>query len=99
MAYKTLTVQMPDLNQLNDGVYRGNYELTDTPVKVTLDVVIQDQRISKIEIIKHTSSPIGKKSEKIIESVIEKQSLEVDVISGATASSKTILKAIENALR
>ncbi|MCL2244634.1 MAG: FMN-binding protein [Treponema sp.] len=99
MAYKTLTVQTPDLSQLNNGVYRGSYELTDTPVKVTLDVFVQDQRISKIELINHTSSPIGNKAENIIEKVIEKQSLEIDVIGGATASSKTILKAIENALR
>lgn len=30
--------------------------------------------------------------------VIEKQSLKVDLVSGATASSKVILKAIEKAL-
>jgi uncharacterized protein with FMN-binding domain len=30
--------------------------------------------------------------------IIEAQSLEVDVVSGATGSSKAILKAVENAL-
>jgi len=34
----------------------------------------------------------------IVDSVIENQSLDVDAISGATYSSKVILKAIENAL-
>lgn len=95
-AYKNITAQMPDLTQFADGVYRGIYDLSGTPVKVNLDVYIQDNRIVKIEIIKHNCSPIGKKAENIIEYVIEKQSLEVDVVSGATASSKSILKAIEN---
>jgi len=99
MAYKTLTAQMPDLNQLDDGVYRGIYELEGTPVKVTLDVNVQNNKISNIDLINHVSSPIGKNAEIIITRVIDKQSLEIDTISGATASSKSILKAIENALR
>ena len=98
-AYKTLTAQMPDLKQINDGVYRGFYDLSGTPVKATVDVTIQNNRIIKIEIIDHTCSPVGKKAEGIIEQVVEKQNLEIDAVSGATASSKTLLKAVENALR
>ena len=97
--YKSLTAVMPDLNLVGDGVYRGIYDLTGTPVKATLDVNIQDNRIISIKIIEHNSSPIGKKAEKIIDKVIEFQILDVDVVSGATASSKTILKAVENALQ
>jgi len=98
-AYKTMTAQMPDLTQLSDGVYRGVCDLSGTPVDVTLDVSIKDNKISNIEIVRHMCSPIGKKAEKIIEHVIERQSLEIDAVSGATASSKAILKAVENALR
>lgn len=35
----------------------------------------------------------------IINRVLEKQSLDVDVVTGAIATSKGILKAIENALK
>jgi uncharacterized protein with FMN-binding domain len=98
-AYKSITAQMPDLAQLNDGVYRGNYDLTGTPVKVTLDVTVQDQKITDITIVRHLRSPVGKKAENIIEQIIDKQDLEVDVVSGATASSKAILKAVEDALQ
>jgi len=98
-AYKNLTAKMSDLTQIADGVYRGNYDLSGTPVKVTLDVIIQNSKITKIEIVKHFCSPIGKKAEKIIDRIIEKQSLDVDVVSGATGSSKAILKAVENALQ
>jgi len=98
-AYKSITAQMPDLSQINDGIYRGFYDLSGTPVKVTLDVILQNSRIVNINIIEHIRSPIGKKAENIIEEIIEKQDLDIDAISGATASSKAILKAVENALQ
>ena len=40
----------------------------------------------------------GTPAEVIPEKVVETQTLEVDIVSGATYSSKVILKAIENAL-
>jgi uncharacterized protein with FMN-binding domain len=98
-AYKNLTAKMPDLAPIADGVYRGNYDLSGVPVKVTLDVTIQNQKIIKIDIVEHSGSPIGKKAEKITDRIIEHQNLDVDSISGATASSKAILKAVENSLQ
>ncbi|MCL2805975.1 MAG: FMN-binding protein [Treponema sp.] len=98
-AYKSITAQMPDLSQINDGVYRGFYDVSGTPVKVTLDVILQNNRITNIEIINHFRSPIGKKAENIIWQIIEKQNLDIDAVSGATASSKAILKAVENAFQ
>ena len=98
-AYKSLTAKMPDLILKTDGIYRGNYDLSGTPVKVILDVTIQSHKIIEIKIVKHSCSPIGKKAEKIIDQIISIQNLDVDVISGATASSKAIIKAVENALQ
>jgi len=98
-AYKNITAQMPDLSQLSDGIYRGMYDLSGTPIKVTVDVNVQNNRITNIEITEHFCSPVGKKAEKIIEQIIEKQNLNIDAVSGATASSKSIIKAVENALR
>jgi uncharacterized protein with FMN-binding domain len=89
---------LPDLSNKSDGTYRGEYDLAGTPVKVTLEIAVKDHVITAITILKHSCSPIGKKAEKIIETVIQKQSLDVDVVSGATGSSTAILKAIENAL-
>ena len=94
-----IEASLPDIKDKPDGVYRGNYVLTGSPVKVTLDVTIQDYNIAAISIIKHFCSPIGKKAEKITGTIIEAQSLNVDVVSGATGSSKAILKAVENALQ
>lgn len=98
MVYMDITFQMPELTQVSDGVYRGNNDIKGTP-KVSLDVLVQSNKISKIEMIEHGCSPIGKRAERIIEQIIKRQSLNVDVVTGATLSSKAILRAVENALQ
>ena len=97
--FSGIEVLLPDMQYKSEGIYRGNYHLSGTPVKVTLDVTIQHGNINSINIIEHICSPIGKKAEKIIERIIEEQSLGIDAVSGATGSSKAILKAVENALQ
>lgn len=84
-----------DLSSITNGTYSGSY--ASFPVSVTLEVTILDHEITKITILKHDNGQ-GKPAEAITEDVIKAQSLQVDVISGATYSSKVILKALENAL-
>jgi uncharacterized protein with FMN-binding domain len=91
-----IVITNPDLSKISDGTYSGNSKVG--PVRVTLDVSIKGHAITGIVIIKHFNGR-GKKAEAIIPSVIEAQSLDVDVISGATGSSKAILQAVENALK
>lgn len=92
-----INVEIKEINltQIEDGKYIGRYEVF--PVAVEVEVAILDHKISKIKIIEHENGQ-GGPAEVIIDKVIEKQSLEVDVIAGATYSSKVILKAIEDAL-
>lgn len=98
-AITRIQATTPNLSDKQDGVYNGEYSVKGTPVKVALDVSVQNGQITEINIIRHSCSPIGKKAEEIIPRIIKHQSLEVDVVSGATASSKGILKAVENALQ
>ena len=99
IAFSGIQASLSDLSGKPDGIYRGEYSITGTPVSVALDVLVQNGQITEINITKHSCSPIGKQAEKIIPQIIKHQSLEVDVVSGATASSKGILKAVENALQ
>ena len=91
----SIVINSPDLSKVADGVYQGNAKVG--PVRVTLDVAVQDGVITSIDIIKHFNGR-GKKAEVIVPKIIEAQNLEVDVISGATGSSKAFLLAVENAL-
>jgi len=95
---KSITFQTPDLTQISDGVYRGNNDISGTP-NVSLNVSVQNNRINNIEIINHGCSPIGSKAERIVYQIIDDQSLDIDTVSGATLSSKAILRAVENALK
>jgi uncharacterized protein with FMN-binding domain len=90
------TAVMPDLSAKADGVYTGSYD--GGLVKATVSVTLAAGRIASIQILKHDCSPIGKKGEAIVVRVVERQTLAVDVVSGATGSSKVLLKAIETAL-
>ena len=90
-----IVITSPDLGGIADGNYRGSSKVG--PVKVTLDVSMQGHAITAIQLIQHRNGR-GKKAEAIVPKIIEAQSLNVDVISGATASSKAILLAAENAL-
>ena len=91
----TIEIETIDLSQIEDGTYRGAYK--QTPIEVIVDVKIVSHHITEIIIIKHVSGQ-GEGANIIIDDVIDYQSLDVDLISGATYSSKIILLAIYNAL-
>lgn len=86
-----------DLSLVNDGVYKESYFYNEA-MGATVVVTVIDHRIDTIVIQEHKTG-LGKKAEAIVDRVIDKQTLQVDSVSGATGSSKIILKAIENALK
>jgi uncharacterized protein with FMN-binding domain len=88
-------VQNVDLSQIPDDTYNGAYSAF--PISVEVAVTVENHAITKIDLIKHRNGQ-GGGAEVIPEKVIESQSLQIDAVSGATYSSKVILKAIEDAL-
>lgn len=90
-----ITITDIDFSKVEDGTYIGSYEImwVGAEVKVT----VNNHKIEGIELLKHKNGR-GTPAEIIPSKVVEAQSLEVDVVSGATSSSKVILKAIENAI-
>ncbi|MDR2494830.1 MAG: FMN-binding protein [Spirochaetaceae bacterium] len=83
-----------ELGSLPDGMYKGAAK--NWPVAADVDVYIQDRTITRVVITRHQEGR-GEKAEAVTDRVIASQSLNVDVVSGATLSSITILQAIENA--
>jgi len=84
-----------DVSSVADGVYEGKAFLL--PVSVRVRATVSSGRIASVELLKHFNGQ-GKPAEAVIEDVIAAQSLGVDVVSGATHSSLTILAAVEDAL-
>lgn len=91
----SLTIDTPDLQSIPDGTYEGSYEAF--PVKVVAQVQIQNQKIANVELLEHRNGQ-GKPAEALTSRIVEQQSVELDVVSGATYSSMVILKAVELAL-
>lgn len=84
-----------DLSDTSDGVYTGEHIVL--PIYVKVEVTVKDKKIIAIDLIRHLNGQ-GSEAETIIDKVIDKQSLNIDTVSGATYSSIVILKAIEDAL-
>lgn len=92
---KTVEINEMSISQVVDGDYLGEAQIK--PVSAKVHVQVENGKIIDIEIKDHMTG-LGNKGEKIIDQIMDKQSLEVDAISGATQSSVTITKAVENAL-
>lgn len=99
-----LEIKAINFSKLNSGVYKGYYaggmyEWRENECIVTVDSISKDSsRVSKIDLIRSVEDRPQSFFDELYKRVIEKQSLQVDVISGATLTSKAHLKAIENAL-
>jgi uncharacterized protein with FMN-binding domain len=81
---------------VKDGSYEG--EQMNKPITAKVEVVVKDGAITAIKLLKHSHGP-GHAADAIIDRVIAAQSLKVDAVSGASLSSKVILKAIETAIK
>ncbi|NCC64318.1 MAG: FMN-binding protein [Spirochaetia bacterium] len=91
-----LQIRDVDITKLADGTYEGSFDYERW--SHTVEVVIAQQHITNITLVKDMKPSNKKISNTIFSRVIEEQSLAVDTVSGSTVSSKAYLKSIENAL-
>lgn len=82
---------------LADGVYKGS--ATGYRGAVTVAVTILDKKIVSIDILSASDDEaFFNRAKGVIDRIISSQSLDVDVVSGATYSSNGIIGAVKNAL-
>jgi uncharacterized protein with FMN-binding domain len=94
-SLSTAQIKEIDIGRVPNGVFTGQFSTM--PVSARVEITVHDGKITDIKLLEHNNGQ-GKPAEAIIGQVLENQTLEVDVIAGATYSSKVILKAIEDAL-
>lgn len=85
-----------DMAQVKDGTYEG--ESDGGMIKVKVSVEVKNHKITAINLIEHKNGK-GKPAEAIIPEMIKKNTDNVDAVSGATGSSKTIRNAVNVALQ
>ena len=82
---------------LKNGVYRGTG--TGFAGDITVAVQIKDKQISSIEVVSTSDdAAFFNRAKAVLDSMIEKQTYNVDTVSGATFSSKGLISAVKNAL-
>ena len=78
-----------------DGVYRGQCGVF--LVAAELEAKVRDHRVSDIRILKQRCGKVYD-GRLVVDRVLKEQTLNVDAVAGATASSRCILIALERAL-
>lgn len=82
---------------LADGVYQGTG--TGYAGDITVAVQIKNKQIVSIDILSESDDDdFFSRAKAVIDRILDKQSLDVDTVSGATFSSKGIISAVKNAL-
>ena len=82
---------------LADGIYKGTG--TGYAGEVTVAVTIKDKQITAIDILSSSDdAAFFNRAKAVIDRIIAGQTLDVDVVSGATFSSNGIISAVKNAL-
>ncbi|MGB7054365.1 MAG: FMN-binding protein, partial [bacterium] len=85
------------LSDVKDGSFRGDFTYGDFTYEV--EVTVHAQEIKQIRVLQNREeSEYAKKAEGVVDKILKTQSLKVDIVTGATTTSKALLKAIENAL-
>lgn len=95
-AWKSIVIGEVDLSRIPDGAYEGSHKSFHD--SSTVRVTVRDHLITDIEILKQSPGGNRGEMEELARRVVDSQSLEVDAVSGSTASSMVLLKAVENAL-
>lgn len=83
------------LERVPDGTYTGECDADFIYARVA--VTVKQGAMTKIELLEHRNER-GAPAERILQDMVEQQSLETDTVTGATNSCRVIKQAVENAL-
>ncbi len=94
----SLNAKIGDVNLavVSDGTYTGSYGFL--RFGNTVEVTVKDHAITVIHVVKPQMLAKPETMDTLMQEVLDAQNLQVDAVSGATATSKAFLKAVESAL-
>lgn len=94
--YRNLKIADTDTAKLKDGTFTGEAEMAGYVYRTV--VVIRNKKIVSVKAVDNRKSPYAYLAEGVFRKVLKNQNANVDVITGATTTSKALLKSVENAL-
>jgi len=93
---RTMEIQPIPLQAIPDGRYEGRF--TYSNFEYAVEVLVENHQITGIRVLQNRTSDYAKKAEVVLEKVVKEQKTNVEAVTGATTTSKALLKAVENAL-
>lgn len=93
---KNVRIGVVDFSTLKDGIYHGLHKAGRWSNQV--DVTVDTGKVTDIQVTKDVTFSNSEWRDRTLKDVVDEQTLQVDIISGATVTTKAYLKAIENAL-
>jgi uncharacterized protein with FMN-binding domain len=93
---RQLVIREVDLQKVADGTYAGSYHKGRWTFDV--EVVVQNHRIRSVKNINARMKALQVWNDSAEQAFIQKQSVNIDVVSGATLNSRAMQKAVEVAL-
>ena len=93
---RNMVIDEVALDDVQNGTFQGDFNYRDFTYEI--EVTVQGHVIEEIKVLRNRDDEYAKKAEAVIDRVLKAQSLKVDAITGATLTSKALLKSVENAL-
>ncbi len=94
--YRSLPIEGVSGRGLPDGVYDGSF---DCGFEYEVAVHIRDRRIESIKVLQNREAHYAQIAEAVLLRIVERQTPAVDAITGATTTSKCLMRAVQNALK
>jgi uncharacterized protein with FMN-binding domain len=85
-----------DAARLSDGTFVGSVK--QGPNRAIVEVDTRDGRIVEVRIVKHSAMKGVIAEEPVTHAIVETQSTQVDIVTGATNSSEVLMKASQAAV-
>jgi uncharacterized protein with FMN-binding domain len=93
---KKLAINDVDLKKISDGVYKGSYYKSRWTYDV--EVMVKDHKIVDVTNTNRQMAVQKDFNAKVATAIMKNQSPRIDIVSGATVSTRAYQKAVENAL-
>jgi uncharacterized protein with FMN-binding domain len=96
LMVRHMNIKDVDISKIRDGQYIGDFSYCG--FKYEVETIVNNHKIQNIMVLHNRDTRHAKRAEGVISEILKNQTPNVDAISGATTTSKALMKAVENSL-
>ena len=93
---RQMDIQNVNASNIRNGEYIGSFSYGG--FEYLVKTIVNGHKIIDIEILQNRDTRHAKRAEGVLSEILKEQTPDVDAISGATTTSKALMKAVENSL-